>query len=429
MRKSILSSALSMESAHAAGADNQTSLEASLALESAALSIEEAGNAVDMAGYEHTELENAATSLESIATAIESSMENDEAGMTQGEARGYSLAVEAVLGGALPNPVASMESFGGESERRHATELSMEDLKGTIQKIWDAIKRTVQKVITAVSDFFSKLFGGVEKAKKKAQSMKDKLKDMKDAEPKSKTFKSSGLSRIAIGGKVDSKTVAEGAKALVDLVKDSSQIADVYDDYLSSVVGYFKAKKEDVKDIIYAVEKANEDLRKVSVISKKPELPGGKVVLVADSEKSEKGLPTLISPEITDHPNAKSYKADKDGIDAMSVSQIDDLLDGVLAFLEGSEAAKKSKMAITKDQKDALAEADKFAQEVERGKLGFVEESWDRVKLRWVLSRAKGGMTSFISKFDRYVFSLARGYLSLAESAMDNLGKKDEKED
>lgn len=425
MRNKLLTGALSMESTGAVEFENKSYLESSLALESAALEIEEAGNSLEMMEFQNSELQNAATSLESICQSIESSLESDEAGLTQGAAKGYTLAVEAVLGGALPNPVASLESFGGDTERREATELSMESISDTIKKIWDAIKRTVQKVIKAVSDFFSKLFGGVKKAKKKAEELQKKLKDMKNPEAKEKTFKSAGLSSIALDGKVDKGSIMKGLSTMSVLTLSSASMVGIYLDYLKEVVGYFKAKKEETKEIEYAVKKANEDLRKEELVAKQDELPGGKVIIAADSEKSDKGLPSLISPELTDHPKAKSYKADKDGIDALSTSDIENVLKSVIGSLESIEKSEKQKLDMAQMQESALSQADRFAQEVERGKLGFVEESWDRVKLRWVLSRAKGGMSSFVSKVDRYSFSVARAYLSLADSAIDNLQEKD----
>ena len=428
MRNKILSQALSMESAGAAEASNTASMENALQLESATLSIEEAGHQVEMAGYEHEELESAATSLEGICTAIETSMESDEAGLTQSAAKGYSLAVQAVLGDALPNPVASMESFGGDTERRQATELSLESIQDTIKKIWEAIKRTVQKVISAVSDFFSKLFGGVEKAKKKAQELKGKVKDLKNASPKEDKFKAGGLSRVAIGGEVNKKVLMDGAAELMALSEFSSDAASTYGDYLQAVTDFFRAKKDQLDLVTKAVVELNDDFRKKDILEKETELPGGKIIMAKGDEKKEDKLPSLISPELADHPKAKSYKADKDGIEALNAGEIESLLDIVISNLEVVEKSKKVKEDVVKSQKDALAEADKFAQEVERGKLSFVEEAWDRAQLRWAMSRAKGGINSFISKVDRYAFSTARGYLSVAESAMENLGGKEEKE-
>lgn len=403
-------------------------MQADLALESATVEITEAGHQVELLGYQQEELEHAHASLESISASLESLVASDERGLDRVAAEGYRHAITAVVGDALPNPVASLESFGGESECSAATQLSMEGIKDTIKKIWEAIKRAVTNAIKAVSDFFAKLFGGVDALEKKFKSVKDGIEKAKKegyvaGEEK---FKAPGADRLEFEGKFDVSAITAGLKLLSSDVKSTvDTIASNADEYYTDLAGFYK-KAKDPKEVD---EFVNDKAKVVTEISKKSKvvgkmLPGGKSIV--SESKSEGDAPSIPTIKIADHPNAKNFSGDA----TIAVPSLDDaemMVAEGLKLVEWMNSAKKSREAIVKSRQDSVKAAESWVKDGESGKLG---EAWTGAKVNGAMYLAQRSMDGNLSRIDGYMFSYARGLAAFADAVVKQYGeKKEEKKD
>lgn len=423
MSSRIFREALSMES--------ETNVEvidhaaAALALESATVEITDAGHQVDMLSLQQEELEHAHTSLESIAFSLESLVAADERGLDRVAAEGYQHAVRAIVGDALPNPVASLESFGGESECSAATQLSMEGIKDTIKKIWEAIKRAVNNTIKAVSDFFAKLFGGVDALEKKFKGIQEAVeKAKKEGYVAEGDFKAPGADRLEMEGKFDMGAIQSGMKLLGGGVKNTvDKIAETAESYYADLAAFYK-KADEPKDV---EEFASNKKTKITEISKSSKeigrmLPGGKAIVVESSSESGDDKPSIPSIKIEDHPNAKNFSGDS----KMAVPSLDDiakLADEGLKLVEWMKNAKKGREKIVSARQDAVKAAEGWVKDGERGKL---KEAWTQAKVNGAMYLAQRNMDSNLSRVDGYMFSYARGVAAFADAAVKQYGEKKE---
>ena len=393
-------------------------VETELALESATLEITEATHEVQMAELTQEELEHAHSSLESIAISLEGLMAKDERGLDRVSAEGYQHAVAAILGDSLPNPVTSLESFGGESECAAATQLSLEGIKDTAKKIWDGIKRAIENAMRTLADFFAKLFGGVKKLQDRIASMKTEVAELKRSGAKAKDeFKVPGVDAIHLGGKVDAGVIQKGAKVVMsDVASGADELQALAEDYYKGLVDFYQ-KSDKAEDLEKVNDKTNEQISKFKL--RTAELPGGKAFEV-DMDDSKKGVGV---PKLVDASNAKAPSGDVT-MKPLDLGAIDGLLTEA-AKLASEMAKKKSRREnLKKAREDVMKAADKFVEGSEKN-LG---DSWNQAKLNWALRSANRDFASTIGRVDGYVFKYVRALLSVLGAAMGAYGEASQEE-
>lgn len=104
--------------------------------------------------------------LESLLEISERSLE--DGGLTAVNAevlRISTAALVAPLG--IEPPILAKESFGAEGERLTSTRVSIEEERGTLGKIWDAIKRTMASLREKIKAWFGRIFSVTEKLRQK----------------------------------------------------------------------------------------------------------------------------------------------------------------------------------------------------------------------------------------------------------------------
>ncbi len=101
-----------------------------------------------------------ADTLERIADTAETA--EAEGGLDPVAAEIAEVAVESIYArlGVQRSSYPALESFGGKTGRKRATQLAIEDIKETVKKIWAAVVNAFQKIIDFVKNFFGKLFDG-----------------------------------------------------------------------------------------------------------------------------------------------------------------------------------------------------------------------------------------------------------------------------
>lgn len=405
--------------------DNQPTIEqidplkAELALESAAVEIGEAGYEVQMAELQQEELEHAHASLESIAFSLESLLAKDERGLDRVSAEGYQHAVSAILGDSLPNPVASLESFGGESECAEATTISLEGMKETLAKIWEGIKRSIQNAMRATADFFAKLFGGVDKLQDRIKAMQDDVSaKMKDGSKASGKFKVPGTNAVHLGGKVDAKVLEDGSRVVMDNVAggaDALQEAAV--DYYKGLADFYAKKPEDTDKLEDEHKKAADKISKIKLTT--GELPGGKQFEVESKTKGD--METVGVPKLVDFPGKKNAPTDLE-VDVFDLKWIEKMLKEAEKFTAELAKKKSRREALKSAREETVKAAEKFVGDADKLSEKAAEK-WTQTKMNWAMKSANKDFSSTIARVDGYVFSYVRAMLAVLNAALGKYGE------
>jgi len=191
--------------------------------------------------------------------------------------------------------IPSLESFGGDTSRIDSTAVSIESIKELAQKVWAAIKQIFAAVIKSVSDFFSKLFGGVGKLQGRIEELQKKQAELKKNDAKlsdeKAMLKVHGATTVAFKGKFQPSDISSGSSAAASLVKNVN-------------TGY-----------VTVTEKAMEEMAKV-VKEKGEELKDEDVTKVVNDAGIAKELKDDVDKEV---PGGKTIKSeDKDGVTSLS---------------------------------------------------------------------------------------------------------------
>lgn len=115
----------------------------------------EAINDVDNAEMISEEIHETATGLESAIVAMESALQNG--GMCVESAQFMKMHVNNLAGRfGFETAMPSMESFGLESEKMYATQISIEGVKDTLSSVWEATKRAFARAIKFIKDLWKR---------------------------------------------------------------------------------------------------------------------------------------------------------------------------------------------------------------------------------------------------------------------------------
>ncbi len=177
---------------------------------------------IEEADKEAEELEDTSDSLESFLLAAQYG--KTKGGWTENEALAYGLGLDATLkrlGGKADQIMPSLESFGGTERERIESTISVENkIKDAIISIWEAIKRTVNKVVAFVRKWYVKIFDGASRLKRRAEAIRKKAENTTGT-AKEKKIATSTLSQLH-----KSKSMPS-AKDLVDTINSVTEAAKI----------------------------------------------------------------------------------------------------------------------------------------------------------------------------------------------------------
>lgn len=380
-------------------------------MEAELIAVQEAADEAEEAAEIAEELDEVAEGLESIFDHMEATME--DGGLEPGAAAALNLAVEAHtrrLGVTQPL-MASMESFGGQSDRASATTISMEAVGDTIKKVWLAIKSAIQRAIKAITDFFAKIFGGVDKIIKRADDLASMSKELGKKKAASGKVKASGLSRLHVGGKYSANDIVGGLKTMDTLA------GKLFGDYVKSAVGYYdgivkfvgsenEVKVEHSKSAVKDIERSIKGLVR-------EEFSGGRVFRTAkpdDNDPEDKlRLPVLAVA------NDKLKVTETVEIDVLTEGQIEAVLKAVRATAVQIKGKKVAVDDLNRARQNAVKAGDKFAEASDRGILG---RTWDRAQIRRAMRAIQADTSRPIVQFTSHSFSAMRAALALVERSI-----------
>lgn len=435
---SILLSALSQESDYA-NLTVEGDETADLELEKDSGEIARLETAVSQAELEQEELESAESTMEGIVASLESAID-DEVGMTAREANAYRLAFRASVGYALPNPVTTLESECGDTERMEASVLSMEGIKETAKKIWEAIKRAVSNAIKAVADFFAKIFGGAKKLKEKLEKVQ---KDIEEAKKENhqltdgKLETTTGVSNLFYDGKSDIKSILKGLEVVKESQSSTEELVNGVDDLYKNIADALKSRKEDKEAVAKAVS-TSQYVKAAGKSQATVVIPGDKLVMItgkneegyietkdADGEEiktmmAQGNVPKLPKLKIANTPRVTKPKDLSVG--AVTLDELLTLVTGAIELVDKITKSKDTKDKIKKAREEVIKEAESLQKDAE--KLAEKAEGfWTNAQIKAHLKLANMDASSAIAKFDGYMFSYCRSVEQFASSAVKEFKK------
>jgi hypothetical protein len=385
-------------------------------MDAAMIAVAKAGNEVLDTVNDYDTAVMSATGLESIVADLELTLENGgldpvAAQFAHHAVDGYMsvLGVEDASAG-----VPSCESFGGDTTRIESTAVSVEGVKEMAKQVWETIKRIFQAIIKSVTDFFSKLFGGVDKLEGRVKALQekvDKLKTdgavLKDEKAKLKVH---GASQVAYKGDFKASDATAGSKVAADTIKEVNN-------------GYIVATEKAMQDMGKVVKDKGEklsddDINKVVSESSiaaalkdrvDAELPGAKTIM---SEEKD-GVTSLKFGKME---GAKEVKGELE-VDPMSIGDMETILKGLVSPVKDLAGMKKN----TEDFKKSL---ESFQKDIESAAKDGI--SGKATKAVNVIAKESA---SLVSSANGWYFGYVGGLLKNVEKNAALYGAKEEKKD
>jgi hypothetical protein len=399
---------------------NETTLEVSSdnTMEEEVSEVAEAGIEVIEAEDDVEELHEIAEGLESIVASLESAVEDggldaQAAIFMQHAIHGYTRRVGLEADAIVP----SLESFGGASGKAAATTISVESVKETIQKIWQAIKNAVAKAIQAVTNFFAKLIGGTKKLKERSKALAKSVKELSskkvDAEAR---IKVPATNTLRYKGKVDVSSINTGMTALVSAM-DKKELTSMAKEYYTNVSvmldkGEELAKQGEEK-LIAQLAKGNATVDLMSKAATSIGLMSGDATFKSNAS-SEGGVDTPSFPTL--QKGVGSSIAEGTEISVPKQSELETILknvDAVIKSIEGKDAVIKS---ITAERDRSIKAGDKLAKKAADGKL---ETYVKQAQVQKALRMANFDATSLVRQLSSHGFNVARGGLALVDRSVN----------
>lgn len=337
--------------------------------------LEHADAQLDLATVGVEQLDNDVNELVEIASGLEAIQVTaaatiSEGGLKRGGAAMMHVAVEgyATRLGLEESMIPAIESFGSEGEAMTATQISVEGIKDTIMRVWEAVKAALVKAMEAVKAWFTKFFINAEKIKARAEAVKESVKDKTGDAEEAKVSVGGAVAKLHKGGKLGSvSTVAAEVKSILgDVMVAHDGLVKVAGD-LSDMVG--KVVDEDATkggELVTAAGlkllespelfKGALDLKEKTEAGEKAyysdELPGGKIVKMQVGEKSYSASLQDVEAEIAD--------ADKE-VATLAIADIESLCDVVVGCADDLAGAKEKVFDKASAVKDDLLKAGKDA--------------------------------------------------------------------
>lgn len=372
------------------------------------------------------ELGEISEGLESIIVSMEAAMQdgglNPQAALfMQHAVHGYTRRLGLNASQITP----SLESFGGASGQAAATTISMEGIKETVKKIWQAIKNAVMKAIAAVKNFFAKLVGGAKKLKGRVEALKSQLKSGHTGEGKIKVPSPDVLN---YKGKSDIGSINTGFGLLVPMVEDSwSDIvngAEKYYSHWGSVLTDPKTQGAlEESAINSAVESADKEFAVVSqkVVARSKEALGGYFF-----EAGSTGTPAGDDATTSTLTLGRKKNSTSEGveIDAPNGNELNTTL-GYCDSIVSTLIAKSQYLSKLESARDkAVAQTEAFVKAAETGKLG---KAWSQAMVNRGMRKATKDLTRPLLQVNNAGFAAVRAALTLVERSLGS--KKAEKKD
>ena len=343
------------------------------------------------------ELVETSEALESFLIAAQAAKK--QGGWTTQEATAYELGINVVmgrLGGDARDVMPSLESFGSSRERINATASVENRITDTLKKIWEAIKRAVNKVVAFVRKWYLKIADGATRLKKRAEAIRKK------AENTTGTAKEKKI-RTVLSGLHVNKNMPSAAdlKSYLDKVTElvksytsgklSKSFSQNCDDVVQAIEGQVEAKAGST-DGLTALLSVNTPIAShfsddSSILAKFPgapegstgksigELPGGKKLALviprstqgAAAKDISKAARVVMKVALVDASQQKVEIDSSKEVAILEPSQVAALADAVIDLCDGVIDYRKEFENYERKTKDTLSKIDKISNKATKG--------------------------------------------------------------
>ena len=363
-------------------------------------------------------LVTAADSMERLQTSMEGLLDGEDAtGLGHQAAvfaQGWGQATMESLGIDV-EPAVSLESFGSEADSLEATQVSVEDVKGKLKQIWEAIKNAVKKAIKAIGDLLAKIFGGVGKLKQKALAVQKEAKEAKGS-PKEDKIKVTGAQFLHFEGKVEFADIQKGQERMKQMV------GDIYGDWTGVVIDIYGIMQKAANSQEDPSAELEKEIAKLDDIAGKGDaLPGGKEFTVLKKGKEDSKLnPIRYIPKVQDA-EGKGPSESSPEIKAPQSGDIEKLAGTIVDICDAIDKKKDAVKKMTDARENAMKAVDKAVADSDSGKIkGAAEKAVVNLVMRGVQSN----MGRPVAQITSAAFSGGRSAVSLCETALKNLAEK-----
>lgn len=398
-----------------------TALDISLA--QADTEVTDAAHALTMEDVRVGILADAHTTLSQVAVTLEALVSENKA-MSPVLADSCQQALSAVTGGAVSASAVSLESYQGGPEQQ--TALSLESVKETLANVFEKFKLAIKRAIKAVSDFVSKLFGGVRAVEKKVKNLDDRCRALKKKGVKSVkgTMSVPYAHSLAYRGVVSQKAIAAGTN---DVYRKLYQSRTTLAGAVGAMYKQANSLMSNIANMTY------EDFVKISGefklvagrVQTNEELPGGKHLTFTAGEVFGGNFITNI--KIEDYKKAKNppSAAEIDIPDLDWVQQQTTLLG---KFVD--QFQKDARTENIEQLNDARLKAvDKLDRIITMNESGAANDKQVSVKtLKFAMWFYQRDFAASLVRIDHYTFRHARALTSLLDNALSELEKTVEAE-
>ena len=332
--------------------------------------------------HEIVSLEEAIDRLEEIHASLESFLEITEDSLEEGgldatTSQILRISTEALVSPlGLESPILSMESFGSDGERLSSTRVSIEEEKGTIAKIWEAIKKSMASLRTKVSNWYYNVIKNAKSISEKNTAFRKTIDEITG---------DAGDKKL----KVNLSNLASKGQSASDIVNNLSNTQDCLEAFTSGAVSGLIGKaidefkkvdakgltdesakgfKESVKGVLEDYTKLSSKTKDSGTV-KSMEMSGATVT----KHKVMAGNKALFSYMFESDPFKNDWKVgpnadgDNAGSEELSVlsksellainSSVQSLIDEVVKYKSEFEKVKKVKEDIGKVGDDFVKEA------------------------------------------------------------------------
>jgi hypothetical protein len=311
-------------------------------------------------------------------------------------------------------------------------EFSQEMIREGLEKIWQAIKNGIWRLIRATRDFFSRLIQGTDGLLKSAGKLRQRLEKAKSQglAPPTRGITITGGSRLHMGGRIEADELTAGIQNGVDVL---SQAKALYLEGASGLVTELETLTgklsdvdarsadtldRDVRALSTYPSKISVDLDKLIKSMRSDELPGGKRVQVQLTEYTKRGVPkTMPDLELVDYQRGSGYR-ERDTVEVPAVPQLDTLLTHVEELL--------GTVAESNDRSDALTQ--RYERLVDRAEslfdrqsvMGRLKDHLHEQTVELLMKFYQMAMPTAIHRLAKYEYAVARATLVYVRACVDS---------
>lgn len=351
--------------------------------------------------------------LETISEGVEERVESGE-GLSEDAGEMLEVAVESACRrlGIKRSSRLSKENFATGS-KLSATRLSLEGIKETIVKAWEAVKNFFKGLWTKIKDFFARIFTNLPKLRKQVVAMRDRAHETRGVSKKSEKIKTSAA-QFSVQGKANLSNAKDIVGNYYGLLASLPAAFEAFGKGVATATtGITGGTSVDFAAISDAMTSPLKNLDK-STTGKKPNemgdmrfegdsygpFLGGQVLAIGrvyhkDAKKEDKSE-DAAAPFMDLYDPKQTTASD---IEALDAKQVIELADSCLQVLDAAEEVERKKSKI----ETALNSAVKAAENVIKSAQVGVGEQAAASEARGTLVKARTWVTKAGSVANRLV--------------------------